>query len=283
MKILIGSNTFNVYHRQTVAVDSWKHLKNKFPDIIDIVDIQFQDETNSFNNFYELNVKFDLTRSSLDVLPNAEKKLPFVNDIFSSLSKYVTSDDDYFIFTNSDVIINSNLIQYIIDNKPLCFACSRLDIHDVSSFQNLRKEIKPVRWEIAGFDTFIFKKSWFIEHQFLFNDYLLGKPEFDFVYAFIMKIYGDNTPFGNNNPAFCFHIHHGLASVTTDCPERDYNKNILHTNSFDLLAGKIMFLHLKNNLIKRQPWGSFLHPTEDEKLIETDFFKQFNKNFVAKL
>ena len=140
MKILIGTNTFGNYHRQNVAVDSWKFLKEKFHDQIDIIDIQFADEKNIFKNNYNLDVKFDLTRSSLDILNNAKKKLPFVNDIFDAISNYISSDEDYFIFTNSDVIINSNLINYINDNKPECFACSRLDIQNISSYQNIKKE-----------------------------------------------------------------------------------------------------------------------------------------------
>lgn len=278
MNIIIGTNTYGNYHRQTIATESWNDLKIKFPNIVDIVDIQFKDEEDIFENHYNLNVKFDLERSSLDLFPDSQKKLPFVNDIIKHISKYTENEDDYFIFTNSDVVINSNLIKYIIDNKPECFACSRLDIENISSFQNLKNEIKIVRWEIAGFDTFIFKKSWYMKWSYMFNDYLLGKPEFDHVYAFIMKAYGDNTPFGNHYPPFCFHIHHGLASVTTECPELHYNRKVLKENSFDTMAARIMFYHLKYNLIKRKPWGAFLEPEKAEKQFEYNFFKNFNIN-----
>jgi hypothetical protein len=282
MKILITTNTFGEYNRQTVGIQSLKKLKEEFPDIVDIINIQFQDEAETFVNRYELDVKFDLTRSSLDVVkdPTKEKKLPLVNDLFKISSQYAT---DYFIFTNSDVIINSNLIRYIIKNEPVCFACSRLDIHPINDISELKEKIQPVRWEIAGFDTFVFKKDWYLQYQHMFNDYLLGRPEFDHVYAGIMKCYGDNTPLGNQYPPFCFHIHHGLDAVMNDNPERRFNVNTLKTNPFDTLVSRLLFYNLKYNLIRRQPWGAFLQPQSDEVQKELDFFKEFNLNATPSL
>jgi hypothetical protein len=275
MKITIGTNTYGNYDRQAIAVDSWNSLKNKFPNIVNVIDIQFKDEEKTFKKNYELDTKFDLIRSSLNLFPNSQKKLPFVNDLIKIASSYTENDDDYFIFTNSDVIINSNLIKYIVDNKPECFACSRLDIHPISSFDNLKAEIRLVRWEIAGFDTFVFKKSWYIKWAHLFNDYLLGRPEFDHVYAGIMKCYGDNTPFGNHYPPFCFHVHHGLASVMNDNQERQFNVNMMKDNPFDALVSRLVFYNLKTNLLRRSPMGAFINPAADEKEKETEFFKEF--------
>jgi hypothetical protein len=56
MKILLGTNTFKQYDRQTVAVQSYKKLKNEYSDIFDIVDIQFKDEEGTFINHYDLNI-----------------------------------------------------------------------------------------------------------------------------------------------------------------------------------------------------------------------------------
>ena len=50
MKILITTNTFGEYNRQTVGIQSLKKLKEEFPDIIDIINIQFQDEKETFIN-----------------------------------------------------------------------------------------------------------------------------------------------------------------------------------------------------------------------------------------
>ena len=273
MKILLGTNTFGNYKRQDIAVQSWKKLKEIFPDTVELMNIQFEDEMESFNDPYGIPVKYVLKRSSLNLVPNATKKLPLVNDIFAYLCAY---SSDYFIFTNSDVIINKNLITYIMEKQPECFACSRLDIQEIDDFSELRTKAVPVRWEIAGFDTFVFKKSWFLENQKLFNDYLLGKPEFDHVYAGIIKCFGDNTPLGNQYPPFCFHIHHGLSSVTTECPEREFNEKTMKTNPLDTFASRVVYFNLKYNLLQRKPWGSFLQYDVQEREREKRIFSAFN-------
>jgi len=49
MKIVIGTNTFGKYHRQDVAVESWKHLSD-----VKLVNVQFEDEKDSFNVQYDM-------------------------------------------------------------------------------------------------------------------------------------------------------------------------------------------------------------------------------------
>lgn len=269
-RIVIGSNTFGKYHRQDVAVDSWKHLQQKYD--IDIYDIQFKDEVRSFDNVYNLNVIPKLTRSSESILKKSSKKLPLVNDVISCLSEV---DCEYFIFTNSDVIINSNLIEYINNSKPTAFGCSRLDIHNVNGFEDiLRKNVTPVRYEIAGFDTFIFKKDWYVNHYSLFRDYFLGKPVWDQVYTTLLKIYADNDPFGNQFPPYCFHIHHGISSVTTECPEQQFNIKNKDGSYIDSLMCKIFDNYLQSIAIHRQPYGAFLHVEQDEQKHESVFFEK---------
>lgn len=279
MKILLGTNTFGTYDRQDIAVDSYKELKKLFPNNVDIIDIQFQDEKHNFKNHYGLDIKFDLIRSSKDVIDNPEKKLPFVNDLFSVIAEY---SEDYFIFTNSDVIINKNLIEYIINNRPECFACSRLDISPINSFSELRQKASAIRWEIAGFDTFVFKKEWFLKYKHLFNDYLLGRPQFDHIYAGIMKCYGDNTPLGNQNPPFCFHIHHPVKWLDGS-NLTEFNNNTVKKYPLDQLMANLMFFNLKFNLCKRTPWGRFLKPQDNEKEQEKILFDVFNVHKENKL
>jgi len=117
MKISIGTNTFQNFHRQNVAVESWYELRNKFG--INLYDFQFKDEENSFTKHYDLNTCFTLNRSSKDIL-ETNKKLPYVNDIISSLANI--DDSDYFIFTNSDVIIMPSLIKEILAKQPECMS-----------------------------------------------------------------------------------------------------------------------------------------------------------------
>jgi hypothetical protein len=275
MKIVIGSNTFDTYRRQDIAVQSWKKLADEFD--VELYNIQFKDEEAVFNDSYNLNNIFKLERSSKDIL-DTDRKLPYVNDIISCISEV---ECDYFIFTNSDIIINDNLIKYIQQNQPTAFACSRLDIHDISSFESLRDEIKPSRWEPAGFDTFVFKREWYFKTRplsgrngRLFRDYFLGQPEWDAVYAGIMKMYGNNDPLGNDYPPFCFHIKHDL-KWNKPSPERDFNHNNFMNHTRDRFVYNIMQYHLKMNLVRRQPYGSFLKVLSDEKKIEQDYFNSF--------
>ena len=270
MKII--SNTFDNYNRQTVAVDSWRYLKNLYPEI-EIINLQFKDEENEYHNFYpDLTTKFSIVESSKTLLPNAEKKLPCVRDLFNA---GIEEDCEYFITTNADVIIMPSLIDYIKNNKPDAMACSRLDIEEIDSFQRiLDRTVKPVRWEPAGYDTFVFKKEWAVKNkQYFQNPYFIGKPKYDVVWAGYMKIFGDNTPLGNGYPPFCFHIHHGNSSCYLESVEKDWNHGILKTEHLDCLMHNIMVLHLKMNLLKRTPWGSFLNISDNERKFEKDFFE----------
>jgi len=262
MKIILGTNTFGKYHRQDIAVQSWLKLG------IDVYDIQFTDTKSEYN----LKNISCLTRSSQTCIKKSKKRLPFVNDILKALAEI---ECDYFVFTNSDVIIMPSLLQYIEDTEPDCMSCSRLDINEISSFENIKTEAKPVRWEIAGYDTFIFKRSWFLENQKLFRDYYIGRPIWDVVYTGIMKIYGKDFKIGNSNPPFCMHIHHGLAAVTTDTPEKDFNIKNGKKNLVDKFAGQIMSCFIRSILIYRQPMGSFLTPLDNEAQIEKEFFSHF--------
>ena len=107
MKIVIGTNTFGSYHRQDVAVDSWKHLASKF-DCVDVIDVQLVGQS---SHDYGIPAVTALKRHSGDLVPGSDKKLPVVSDILKVLGEH---ECDYFIYVNSDVIINSNLIKYII-------------------------------------------------------------------------------------------------------------------------------------------------------------------------
>jgi hypothetical protein len=274
MKITIGTNTFGNIHRQNIAVESWYALRDKFD--IDLYDFQFVDEQKSFSKNYNLDTIFSLKRSSADLFNNG-KKLPYVNDIISDLSD--NCKGEYFIFTNSDVIIMPSLINLIKESEPDCISCSRLDITNVSSFENLKSEANPVRWEIAGFDTFVFKKQWYLRHKQLFQDYFLGRPAWDVVYTGLMKVYGKDFYIGNYNPPLCMHMHHGLASTINETVEKDFNINNCNLRTIDNFMGKMMGCYIHRYLIRRQPYGAFLHPIANEQEIEKDYFRHFKSDY----
>ena len=271
MKIDLIANTFSNYHRQTVAVDSWRFLKQTFPDNINLWNFQFTEEESSFSDPYPaLTTKFVLSNSQEEVI-GATKKLPFMSEIFNNALEL---DGDYFIITNSDVIIMPKLIEFIINEKPDALACSRLDINDIPHYNFIAEQkITPVRYEIAGFDTFIFEKKWAIAHKHLFQTkYLMGKFLYDVVWAGYMKVYGGNEPLGNGFPPYCFHIHHGIAAVTTECPERDWNLKLTTDSDMNILMVNIMNFNLTQNLMRRTPFGAFMTQQPDERKIEEIYF-----------
>ena len=271
MIINIIANTYSNYHRQNVAVDSWRHLQKLAPDIIRLHNIQFKDASSLTVDYPDIPIKYLLSNSQSQI-EGATKNLPFMNELFNA---GLEMEGDYFIVTNSDVIIMPSLIEYIINSKPRALPCSRLDIENIDSFQRiLEQQVKPVRWEIAGFDTFVFEKQWAIKNKELFNQqFLLGKPLYDVVWAGYMKVWNEGEqPLGNGYPPYCFHIHHGIDAVTTECPEKEWNVAITKSNPINILMCNIMVFNLTQNLMRRTPMGAFMNPKPEERMIERVFF-----------
>lgn len=265
MKIALAVNTFDTdLNRFKLANQSYEMLSKQ--DNVDVFDIQLPSKKGKFKTVDSLK------RVSSDVIPGSTKDLPFVNDLFGIAADL---DYDYFIVTNADVMISPRLIDHIIDNDITALPCSRLDVEPVA---DISQGMKPVRWEIAGFDTFCFKTDWYKEHSGLFKDYLMGKPYYDHHYATLMKVFGNNDILGNKNPAFCLHEHHGTAAVTTQDVEQNFNK-VQYNNS--ILAQKYRFIwdeFFEEHLLKRKPWGRFQREVEGETELE---LKHFEKGIVS--
>lgn len=276
-KILIVTNTFQKYHRQNIASDSWKHLQMLFPSHIELVNLQFADEQDTFQDYYEgIPTKFALSLSSKTFVPESHKKLPVLWEIIKEA--FLHSDSEYVLYTNSDVILLPRLIECVISEQPDCMAGPRLDIADIDSFQKvLDEEITPVRCEIAGYDYFLFKRDWFEEYEKFFKHmFVIGKPIFDVDYAGLMVLLGKKCIISNGYPMMALHINHGTDAVTTDCPERDHNIKVHEDCEILCIANNIMFYNLQYNLCKRKPWGAFLYPEENEKIVQNTFFDCMN-------
>lgn len=280
IKINIITNTFGTYHRQDVAVDSLLHLKSLYPDIIDIYDLQFADE--AVVNYDKLITLPVLNESSLTYIPEATKKLPLVFEMLEKGADISTDDENtWILWVNSDCVMLPRLIDSIISDKPDMKCFSRVDIEDVKDFTEILEQgVKFIRTEIAGFDSSAINVKWFNENFDLFSEpYLLGKPIFDVIMAGISKIYGRaNDLLGNDLPPYLVHIWHGNASVTTECPEQQWNLQLAKKNRLHQLLDNIMFLNLQFNLCRRKPFGAFLEVNEDEKQKELMLFDILNVN-----
>lgn len=269
MSIVIGFNSFHPGTRHQVALDSWLHLQQHgFVD--DIHDVQFD----GVQNHNEVSTLNKLTRDSTDVVLQSTKRLPIIKDVFDILSD---QSCEYFIFTNSDVIINKNLIKHINKHKPDAMACSRMNIHPIDSFERvLAKDISPTKYEIAGFDTFVLKRDWYLHNRDIFNDYLIGMPIWDVVFTGMFKLFGGNHPLGNQNPPFCFHVEHEITwQQDRQAPERTYNDTLMKNTHLDRLVYDVINKHIVDVLITRQPIGTFFKPVMNETSIEQSHFQPY--------
>ena len=269
MKIALATNTFDTdLNRFKLAEQSYEKLNERAD--VDVFDIQKSSLKGKFKTIDKL------TRVCSDVIPESKKSLPFVNDLFNITADL---DYDYFIVTNADVMISPRLIDYIIEKDITALPCSRLDVLPVD---NISDDMKPVRWEVAGFDTFCFKTDWYKKHSSLFEDFILGKPYYDQHYAAIMKAFGNNDIFGNKNPALCLHEHHGIDSCLNHDVEYKFNETQYNTSE---LAQT--YRHLWDNflprLLDRQPYMSFLKEVDREADIERHYFEIEIKKLATKI
>ena len=264
MKISIGTNYFGENERQDIARQTHSIIQKKHPNV-KMYNIQFEDEEENWNPDNTIENIHAFKRSSKNILPDYDKKLPFVKDAFDILAE---TDCDAFVYINSDIFLTDRLVKYISDTKDLQATTSqRLDIRPIAS---LNEPIFAERFEIAGFDTFIFNKEWYKKHNRLFEDFLLGKVYFDHAYALIIKVFGGNHKILNYIPNHTAHIYHGQQSHIDD--DGNFHNKKIYENSIFKNLFYIWDNYFKNLLLRRQPMGHFLDMFENEFDVEKEYF-----------
>lgn len=259
MKLAIGINIFGTFHRQELCIEGLLKLKDLFGNTIDLYNIQPKDNPIIHDKFETIYFE----RSSLDVVPEGKQNKPIVKSMFNALGEI---NCDYFLFSNSDIIISNRFIQTIIDNQDRdAFSGSRLDIQDI---QTLDDEVSPVRYQVTGFDTFVIKTKWWNENKDKFPEYIYAEPEWDVMYATICKENG-NTMFFNKWPAGLFHVKHPIAwdKATT---ERDYNVHLsqkVYTEQYNK-----WHRYMQGVLLRRQPPYALFNHFENEEELEGAMF-----------
>lgn len=263
MKIAIGTNYFGQYDRQTRAKGCLLKIKKQYSEV-SIHDVKFNDE--HFAPSTEISTHPILTRSSRDMFPASKKRLPYINDIFDVLS--TETDADYFIYTNSDILISPKLIDYIKNHEDIkAMPCNRMDIYPIKS---LNDNLIPYRWEIGGFDVFVLKTEWYKENRKYFEDFLMGSIWFDHHYAGVMKSL-TNDKLGNMFPPFVLHEMHNKNWSYED-PEAIYNKKQWETCKYHNMSKRwddYFASYLKN---KRKN-GFVMECDDEEYQSELKFFK----------
>lgn len=280
MKILIGTNIFGNNPRQDIARESWMHLQKQYPDLIELVALQFHPGCKSSLNDdeiiqdYKIPVKFILESNSRYLVGESERDIPSIKGILEKLYTLAKADTTitHIMYINSDCILTKHFIDYIQNNEAPAIAISRLDIGPVDKFKDIKdRGIHVIRSEPAGFDGFLYKKEWWKAHAKLHPDMVIGKPLFDVLYAGIIILYGGKILNDPQKPIIC-HIHHDNVSHR-DSPEKRYNEKKIKDSSFNQLVVNMMYFHLQFNLLKRKPWGKFTVVQQGEKEFTENFFE----------
>jgi len=262
MKISIGTNIFGNDIKQSLGLKTQAKLKQIFPDNVNLFVFQRYNE----DEIPDTHNRMLLTRDSRDFVENGKKSTPCVKDILDGLAE---TNCDYMVYTNSDILFSDKFIKYILNGDYTGYACSRMDIYPIRS---LDEEMKPYRYEIAGQDTFVMKKDWYIKNRSLIKEYLIGSILYDTALTCILKQYGNNDPIINDYPIQIAHIHHGWGSGQPS-PENTYNKNLYDSEIKDITEPWWWFYH--NVLTKRPSGFNMFELYPNEKEIEKKHFEKY--------
>lgn len=255
MKIAIGINIFGSYKRQDQCVEVLNKLANKYNNI-SLYNITFEDEKNSNLEFNHLPF---LKRKAKNVIKNSVSEKPVSKDFFDILSKV---DCDYFIFMNSDILLTEKFIKLIMKGEYETYSFSRHDCYNIESLD----KIIPFRIEIAGFDAWVVKKTWWQENHIHFQDYIYAEHLWDV--AFTMEMYNRSNSFIGNKDVFLCHEKHDLKWNETS-PEALHNSKLWELTPYHKKWHEFIYSYL----IQRLPYGQFLYPLKDELQKEKEFLK----------
>ena len=264
MKISIGTNIFGQDLKQTLGLQTQSKLKQLFPDNVELYAFQRSEK----ELIPDTHKRILLTRDSRDFVQGGKKSTPCVKDILDGLAE---TNCDYMVYTNSDILFSDKFVKYILDGDGhyTGYACSRMDIYPI---KDLNDKMVPYRYEIAGQDTFVIKKDWYIKKRNLIQDYLIGSILYDTALTCILKQHGQNDPIINDYPIQIAHIHHGWGSGHPS-PENDYNKKLYGLEDEKIREPWGWFYH--NVLIKRPDGFNMFSLYPKEKEIEKKHFDQF--------
>ena len=109
----------------------------------------------------------------------------------------------------------------------------------------------------------------------MFNDYFVGQPCWDQVYATIMRVFGGSN-FANQLPPCCFHVKHDPTwQLDSNSPEQKFNHKSVEINPVDRIAFKMFDNYLRGVLIRRKQPGLFMTPVTNEQQIEQQYFGDY--------
>lgn len=192
---------------------------------------------------YGLNRVNCIKTRAKDFIPGSNSLKPVIYEMFDALAN---TGHDYFVFTNSDIIISEEAIDWMLNQSRFDSACfSRVDLEP----ENRRNfsDCPPY-----GFDLFYIKSSWWKRNRIDFlnlpNTY--AEPCWDLAYATNLHIL--SFCYFHNKIPLIYHIpHHGRWSINTiegSFSQNIFNKTILINLWNDYFANNV----LRRNYINKR-------------------------------
>jgi hypothetical protein len=238
--IAIGINIFGNTKRHQLCIDSLVRLKNKHENV-NLYNIQQQSQRNvEIHPLFE--TIYDNGRTAVNSVEGCSMRMPMVKDFFDALAE---TNNEYFIFLNSDIILTSKIVKFINANDVDTVSMSRLAIKDIDSLDDAN--IEHSHFQIAGFDVWAVKTSWWLENRMYFPDYIYAISAWDVDYGARMMVLG-NSKFDIDFPPGCYHIIHPEKSHD-NTPERAYN----------------MKLFFQDNKLLCDAWHEYLYSMIDRR------------------
>ena len=270
-KIAVGTNLFGSNKAQDLALQSLIKCKQKYPDNIDLYNIQFENgkDLTEHSEFKTLRC---LKRTSKDVC-NGTRELPIVRDMFDGLAEL---EYDYFCYINSDIMVSQNFFKEIFENDHTAYIGSRLaiegEINDLTFSIKLNdpmsSPVKNSHYQVSGFDTFTIKTDWWKRNRNLFPEYVYAVVYWDTHYATLLLKNAD-TYMQNKTPTL-FHIIHEDRS-SAQCPEFTYNQSTFaEKHNQDFIDWHKYFFEV---LVRRGEHNNFLYPAVNEVELQRLYFK----------
>lgn len=272
-KIAFGLNLFGRTKRVDLAIESYLKIKQKYPNNIDLYNIQFKDTAIKGRDHTAFKPLRTMNKSSKDYIVGESKRtIPMLRELFDSLAAL---DYEYFCFTNDDIILSDRYFSFVFNTNYDCYPASRLAIHDINS---LNDPITNEHYQVAGFDTFCIRTNWWKKNRDKFPNYILGTPPWDVHYATLCMKYGNST-LCNKWPPPSFHIIHG-DEAHNDSPELRYNNSLFwQPYKFD----SDMWHNYLFTVLLRREGDNYCTPFPNEEELEKQFFSEewFKKHYKS--
>ena len=272
-KIAIGLNLFGTSPRTDMCIESLIRAKNKYPDNIDLYNVQFVDESIK----HRLHPSFKLIRvlkeTNHDYITRPSKRtIPMLKEIFDELANL---NYEYFCFVNDDIIVSDRYFKFILETDYDTYPASRLAIEPIKT---LNDEIIGSHFQVSGFDAFCIRTEWWLKNRDRFPTYILGTPPWDIHYATLcMKDSNGKSTICNKWPPPLFHLIHG-DDAHLPSPELDYNNGVFwKPYKFD----SDMWHNYLFKILLRRPGANYQQHHDNELELEKVFFNTewFKKNY----